>query len=122
MPDAREYHFGQIHTDVARNSTDDFNPFHDPNQFDRILCNPCPLPIVRGFQLEHLCAYLVERARRRRGRTGTRGAALPTQALPLRRPGRGRAGPVRRRHRPRAAARDRGAPAGLTTMQEGPGP
>jgi hypothetical protein len=60
MPDAAEYRFGQIHIDVARNSTDDFNPFHDPNRFDRILGNPYPLPIVLGFQLECLCGYLVE--------------------------------------------------------------
>jgi hypothetical protein len=63
MPDAAEYRFGQIHIDVARNSTDDFNPFHDPNRFDRILGNPYPLPIVLGFQLECLCGYLVERLR-----------------------------------------------------------
>ena len=63
MPDAAEYRFGQIHIDVARNSTDDFNPFHDPNRFDRVLGNPYPLPIVLGFQLECLCGYLVERLR-----------------------------------------------------------
>jgi hypothetical protein len=63
MTDAAEHRFGQIHIDVARNSTDDFNPFHDPNRFDRILGNPYPLPIVLGFQLECLCAFLVERAR-----------------------------------------------------------
>ena len=63
MPDTAEYRFGQIHIDVARNSTDDFNPFHDPNRFDRILRNPYPLPIVLGFQLECLCGYLVERLR-----------------------------------------------------------
>jgi len=42
MPDAAEYRFGQIHIDVARNSTDDFNPFHDPHRFDRILATPTP--------------------------------------------------------------------------------
>jgi hypothetical protein len=63
MPDPAEYRFGQIHIDVARNSTDDFNPFHDPNRFDRILGNPYPLPIVLGFQLECLCGYLVEHQR-----------------------------------------------------------
>jgi len=63
MPEAAEYRFGQLHIDVARNSTDDFNPFHDPNRFDRILGNPYPLPIVLGFQLECLCGYLVERLR-----------------------------------------------------------
>ena len=63
MPDAAEYRFGQVHIDVARNSTDDFNPFHDPCRFDRILGNPYPLPIVLGFQLECLCGFLVERLR-----------------------------------------------------------
>jgi hypothetical protein len=63
MPHAAEHRFAQIHIDVARNSTDDFNPFHDPNRFDRILGNPYPLPIILGFQLECLCAFLVERLR-----------------------------------------------------------
>ena len=63
MPDAPEHRFGQIHIDVARNSTDDFNPFHDPHRFDRILANPYPQPIVLGFQLECLCGFLVERLR-----------------------------------------------------------
>ena len=63
MPDAAEYRFGQIHIDVARNSTDDFNPFHDPHRFDRIVGNPYPQPIVLGFQLEGLCDFLVERLR-----------------------------------------------------------
>ena len=72
MPDTAEYSFGQIHIDGARNSTDDFNPFHDPNRFDRILRNPYPLPIVLGFQLECLCGYLVERLRP----AGERHAAL----------------------------------------------
>jgi hypothetical protein len=65
MPDAPEYRFGQIHIDVARNSTDDFNPFHDPHRFDRVQGNPYPQPIVLGFQLECLCGFLVERLRRR---------------------------------------------------------
>jgi hypothetical protein len=63
MPSAAEYRFGQIHIDVARNSTDDFNPFHDPRRFDRVRGNPYPQPIVLGFQLECLCGFLVEQMR-----------------------------------------------------------
>jgi len=46
--------FAQIHIDVARNTTDDFNPFHDKNRWQRIANNPFPAPIALGFQLECL--------------------------------------------------------------------
>jgi len=57
------YRLGQIHIDVARNSTDDFNPFHDPQRYAKIRGNPYPRPIALGFQVECLCAYLVDRLR-----------------------------------------------------------
>ena len=44
--------FSQAHIDVARNSTDDFNPFHDPLRWQRIEGNPFGSPIALGFQLE----------------------------------------------------------------------
>ena len=46
--------FQQIHIDVARNSTDDFNPFHDKNRWKNIVANPFAEPILLGFQLECL--------------------------------------------------------------------
>jgi hypothetical protein len=46
--------FLQIHIDAARNSTDDFNLFHDPRKWHRIRGNPFAGPIVLGFQLECL--------------------------------------------------------------------
>lgn len=46
--------FQQIHIDVARNATDDFNPFHDKNRWQNITDNPFAGPIVLGFQLECL--------------------------------------------------------------------
>ncbi len=46
--------FTQLHIDVARNATDDFNLFHDRSKWDRILGNPFGGPIVLGFQLECL--------------------------------------------------------------------
>ena len=46
--------FQPIHIDVARNATDDFNPFHDKHRWHRIVANPFPGPIVLGFQLECL--------------------------------------------------------------------
>jgi len=46
--------FEQIHIDVARNATDDFNLFHDPHKWLRIKDNPFGGPIVLGFQLESL--------------------------------------------------------------------
>ncbi len=46
--------FQQLHIDVARNATDDFNPFHDKLRWRNIRNNPFPGPIVLGFQLEAL--------------------------------------------------------------------
>lgn len=44
----------QIHIDVVRNATDDFNPFHDPNRWQNIRDNPFGAPIALGFQLAGL--------------------------------------------------------------------
>ena len=52
--DREPYVFDQLHIDVARNSTDDFNPFHDPLRFSGIRGNPFDAPIALGFQLEFL--------------------------------------------------------------------
>ena len=46
--------FSQIHIDVARNATDDFNLFHDSQRWARIFQNPFQGPIVLGFQTESL--------------------------------------------------------------------
>ncbi|WP_026287735.1 hypothetical protein [Thioalkalivibrio sp. ALJ24] len=67
--------FQQIHIDVARNSTDDFNPFHDGDKWDRIRGNPFGGPIVLGFQLESLAEDLVNAVRRAEG--GHEDTALP---------------------------------------------
>jgi len=49
--------FNQIHIDVARNATDDFNLFHDKNRWGQIRDNPFNGPIALGFQLESLIEY-----------------------------------------------------------------
>jgi hypothetical protein len=54
-----DYCYQQIHIDVARNATDDFNPFHDQKKWNRIHGNPFGMPIVLGFQIEVLIEYLV---------------------------------------------------------------
>ena len=51
--------FQQIHIEVARNATDDFNPFHDKNKWQRIHHNPFGGPIVLGFQLESLIEHRI---------------------------------------------------------------
>ncbi|MCB1798701.1 MAG: hypothetical protein KDI67_07455 [Gammaproteobacteria bacterium] len=56
--------FDQVHIDVARNSTDDFNPFHDPQRWQNIRGNPFASPIALGFQMEFLAADRVARHRR----------------------------------------------------------
>ena len=62
--------FQQIHIDAVRNSTDDFNPFHDPHKFQRIRGNPYKPTIVLGFQLECLIEYLVNLHRDEQGEQG----------------------------------------------------
>ena len=44
----------QLHIDVARNATDDFNPFHDLHRWQNIHANPFDGPIALGFQLAGL--------------------------------------------------------------------
>ena len=62
-----EYCYQQIHIDAARNATDDFNPFHDQKKWSRIHGNPFGMPIVLGFQIEALIAYLVTLFREQSG-------------------------------------------------------
>ncbi len=62
--------FEQIHIDVARNSTDDFNPFHDPQRWQEVQGNPFGAPIVLGFQMEFLAADRIARHRRDNGEDG----------------------------------------------------
>lgn len=51
---ADSFCFEQLHIEVARNATDDFNPFHDKNRWQNVVDNPFGGPIVLGFQLECL--------------------------------------------------------------------
>jgi hypothetical protein len=62
--------FQQIHIDGARNSTDDFNPFHDPHKYQDIRGNPYQGTIALGFQLECLIEYLVNLHRDAQGEHG----------------------------------------------------
>lgn len=45
------YKMSQMHIEAARNSTDDFNLFHDKNRWQKIQNNPFKGPIALGFQL-----------------------------------------------------------------------
>ena len=62
-------HFQQLHIDVARNATDDFNPFHDKRRWRNVVSNPFPGPIVLGFQLECLIEQQMRLFREARGET-----------------------------------------------------
>ena len=65
MPNTNnELRFRQIHIEVARNATDDFNPFHDKNRWQNVVGNPFGGPIALGFQLECLIAQEMRRYRR----------------------------------------------------------
>ncbi|WP_421621680.1 hypothetical protein [Alkalilimnicola ehrlichii] len=61
------YRFEQIHIDVARNASDDFNPFHDSRKWRLIRGNPFAGPIALGFQMECLMEYRVTRLRAEEG-------------------------------------------------------
>lgn len=49
--------FEQIHIEVARNASDDFNLFHDKHKWLQVTHNPFKGPIVLGFQLNTLIEY-----------------------------------------------------------------
>jgi hypothetical protein len=51
------YTFEQIHIEVARNASDDFNLFHDKHKWLQITHNPFKGPIVLGYQLNTLIEY-----------------------------------------------------------------
>ena len=55
--------FNQIHIDVVRNATDDFNLFHDSQRWSQIVQNPFQGPIVLGFQIESLIEHNVQKHR-----------------------------------------------------------
>jgi len=59
--------FEQIHIDVARNSTDDFNPFHDPMRWRNIRRNPFGSTIALGFQMAFLASDRIQRYREQQG-------------------------------------------------------
>lgn len=46
-----EYIISQMHIEAARNSTDDFNLFHDKNRWHKVKANPFQGTIALGFQL-----------------------------------------------------------------------
>lgn len=52
-----KFTFEQIHIEVARNASDDFNLFHDKHKWLQITHNPFKGPIVLGFQLNTLIEY-----------------------------------------------------------------
>jgi len=52
--------FEQIHIEVARNATDDFNLLHDKKKWQCTRHNPFEGPIVPGFQLEALLERQIE--------------------------------------------------------------
>lgn len=59
--------FSPIHIDVARNATDDFNPFHDKHRWQNVVGNPFPGPILLGFQLECLLEDQLRQFRQQHG-------------------------------------------------------
>ena len=60
---SKHYHFPVMLIDVARNSTDDFNLFHDKVNWSSIEQNPFHGPIALGFQLLGLVNECVKQHR-----------------------------------------------------------
>lgn len=52
--------FDQIHIEVARAASDDFNLFHDKHKWLQITHNPFKGPIVLGFQLNTLIEHQIK--------------------------------------------------------------
>lgn len=57
------YTFTPLHVDIARNSTDDFNLFHDKLKWQEVERNPFGGPILLGFQLEMLIEGVIHQYR-----------------------------------------------------------
>ncbi|BCG64177.1 MAG: hypothetical protein methR_P1945 [Methyloprofundus sp.] len=57
-------HFQQLHIDVVRNATDDYNLFHDATKWQRIKDNPFKGPIALGFQVESFIEHSVRQHRK----------------------------------------------------------
>ncbi len=57
MTKSQQFYFDQIHIEVARNATDDFNLFHDKHKWLQVMHNPFKGPIVLGYQLNCLIEY-----------------------------------------------------------------
>lgn len=53
----------QMHIECARNSTDDFNLFHDKSRWQKIVDNPFGGPIALGFQLACFIEHQVKNHR-----------------------------------------------------------
>ena len=55
-----QFIFEQIHIEVARAASDDFNLFHDKHKWLQVTHNPFKGPIVLGFQLNTLIEHQVK--------------------------------------------------------------
>ncbi len=60
----RSFQLEQIHIEVARNASDDFNLFHDKHKWLQILHNPFKGPIALGFQLNTLIEHQMRMLRK----------------------------------------------------------
>jgi len=57
MSKDQQFVFEQIHIEVARAASDDFNLFHDKHKWLQVTHNPFKGPIVLGFQLNTFIEY-----------------------------------------------------------------
>ncbi|XQW85495.1 hypothetical protein ACOYR1_01835 [Thalassotalea piscium] len=78
-----EFIISQMHIEAARNSTDDFNLFHDKNRWHQIKNNPFKGPVALGFQLGCFVEDQVNRSPKNYEQqlTHTESAKVSTQPL-----------------------------------------
>lgn len=60
MSKDQQFVFEQIHIEVARAASDDFNLFHDKHKWLQVTHNPFKGPIVLGFQLNTFIEYQIK--------------------------------------------------------------
>ena len=70
MTKEASFMFEQIHIEVARAASDDFNLFHDKHKWLQITHNPFKGPIVLGFQLNTLIEHQMKLYREARHEDG----------------------------------------------------
>lgn len=77
------YQLSQLHIEAARNSSDDFNLFHDKNRWQMVPNNPFGGPIALGFQLGCFIETQIDAIRKKEASEDPQHLILPYSAYEL---------------------------------------